>query len=207
METLNNRPLILGAPLGITLTPNHVLQGFRECFWGEVNPTTSINQQISRWNVVLNLFHSLWEQEYTRRKLTVSWKTQGNLPQVGDIVLFKNEPIYNNPLSAARVEQLLCRKNRDVYGATISYRREVGGRKMVVDRHLNQLYPFMNLETQCPQEMIPSLNKAMMGNRVKNEQPLFTFLLLLFVHPLFNIKTLGFKRILYNQSISSSQKI
>ena len=78
---------------------------------------------------------------------------------------------------------------------------------MVVDRHLNQLYPFMNLETQCPQEMIPSLNKAMMGNRVKNEQPLFTFLLLLFVHPLFNIKTLGFKRILYNQSISSSQKI
>ena len=157
IERLNNRPLILGAPLGITLTPNHVLQGFRECFGDEVNPTTSINQQISRWNVVLNLFHSLWEQEYTRRKFTVTWKDQGNLPQVGDIVLFKNEPIYKNPLSAARVEQLLCRKNGDVYGATISYRREVGGRKMVVDRHLNQLYPFMNLEAQCPQEMVPSL--------------------------------------------------
>ncbi len=117
----------------------------------------NLNIQISRWNVVLNLFHSLWEQEYTRRKFTVTWKEQGNLPQVGDIVLFKNEPIYKNPLSAARVEQLLCRKNGDVYGATISYRREVGGRKMVVDRHLNQLYPFMNLEAQCPQEMVPSL--------------------------------------------------
>ena len=48
IEKLNNRPLILGAPLGITLTPNHVLQGFRECFRDEVNPTASINQQISR---------------------------------------------------------------------------------------------------------------------------------------------------------------
>ena len=157
IEKLNNRPLILGAPLGITLTPNHVLQGFRECFGDEVKPTASINQQISRWNIVLNLFHSLWEQEYTRRKFTVTWKDQGTLPQVGDIVLFKNEPIYKNPISAARVEKLLCRKNGDVYGATISYRREVGGRKIVVDRHLNQLYPFMNLEAQHPQELIPSL--------------------------------------------------
>ena len=30
IEKLNNRPLILRAPLGITLTPNHVLQAFRE---------------------------------------------------------------------------------------------------------------------------------------------------------------------------------
>ena len=103
------------------------------------------------------MFHSLWEQEYTRSKFTVTWKDQGNLPQVGDIVLFKNEPIYKNPFSAARVEQLLSRKNRDVYGSTISYRCEVGGRKIAVDRHLNQLYPFMNLEAQCPQEMVPSL--------------------------------------------------
>ena len=92
IEKLNNRPLILGAPLGISLTPNQVLQGFRECYGDEVKPTTSINQQISRWNVVLNMFNSLWEQEYTRRKFTVTWKEQGNLPQIGDIVLFKNEP-------------------------------------------------------------------------------------------------------------------
>ena len=66
IDKLNNRPLILGASLGITLTPNHVLQGFRECFGDEVNPVTPINQQISV--PVLNLFHSLGtevHQKYT----------------------------------------------------------------------------------------------------------------------------------------------
>ena len=109
IEKLNNRPLILGAPLGITLTPNHVLQGFREGFGDEVNPVAPINQQISRWNLALNMFHSLWEQEYTRRRFTVTWRNQGSLPQIGDIVLFKNEPINKNPISAARVEQLVER--------------------------------------------------------------------------------------------------
>ena len=42
IEKLNNRPLILGAPLGIILTPNHVLQGFREGFRDEVNSVTPI---------------------------------------------------------------------------------------------------------------------------------------------------------------------
>ena len=42
IEKLNNRPLILGAPLGITLTPNHVLQGFREGFRDQVNSVTPI---------------------------------------------------------------------------------------------------------------------------------------------------------------------
>ena len=37
INKLNNRPLILGAPLGITLTPNHVLQGFKECYGDEIN--------------------------------------------------------------------------------------------------------------------------------------------------------------------------
>ena len=103
------------------------------------------------------MFHALWEQEYTRRRFTVTRKDQGNLPQIGDIVLFKNEPIYKNPNSAARVEQLLRRKNGDVYVATISYCLEVGGWKIVVDRHLNQLFPFMNLETQNPQKTVHSL--------------------------------------------------
>ena len=93
IEKLNNRPLILGAPLGITLTPNHVLQEFREGFGDKVNSLAPINQQISRWNVALNMFHALWEQEYTQRRFTVIWKNQRNLPQIRDIVLFKNEPI------------------------------------------------------------------------------------------------------------------
>ena len=88
------------------------------------------------------LYYSLWEQEYTRRRLTMSWKDQGLVPKVGDIVLFKNEPIYRHAISAARVQALLRRKNGDVYGATICYRREVGGCSISVNRHFNQLYPF-----------------------------------------------------------------
>ena len=128
----------LRAPLGITLTPNQVLQGFREGFRDEVNPVAPINQQIFRWNIALNMFHALWEQEYTRQRFTLTWKNQGNLPQIRDIVLFKNELIYKNPISAARVEQLLRRKNGDVYGTTISCRHEVGGRKIVGGRQAPQ---------------------------------------------------------------------
>ena len=42
IDELNNRPLILGAPLGITLTPNHILQGFKECYGDEINPDTPV---------------------------------------------------------------------------------------------------------------------------------------------------------------------
>ena len=76
---------------------------------------------------------------------------------MGDIVLFKNEPIYRHTISAARVQALLRSKNLDVYGATICYRREVGGRSITVDRHLNQLYPFMGVEMAEPLEQILGL--------------------------------------------------
>ena len=76
---------------------------------------------------------------------------------MGNIVLFKNEPIYCHSISAARVQALLRRKNGDVYGATICYRREVGGRSITVDRHLNQLYLFMGVKMAEPQEQILGL--------------------------------------------------
>ena len=38
----NNRPIILGAPLGITLTPNHVLLGFRDSHGEEINPDVPV---------------------------------------------------------------------------------------------------------------------------------------------------------------------
>ena len=120
IDKLNNRPLILGDPLGITLIPNHVLPGFKDCYGDEINPDATVQHQLSRWKIALNLFNSLWEQEYTRRRLTVTWKEQGRSPQVEDVVLFKNEPIYCHPISAARVEVLLRRKNRDVYCPTSS---------------------------------------------------------------------------------------
>ena len=138
-------------------TPNHILLGFRECYRDEINPDVSIQHQISRWRINLNLYHSLWEQEYTRRRLTVTWKDQGLVPQVGDIVLFKNKPFYRHTISAARVQALFRGKNGDIYGATICYRREVGERSITLDRHLNQLYPFMEVEMAEPQEQILGL--------------------------------------------------
>ena len=118
----------------------------------------------------LNLFNSLWEQEYTRRRLTVSWKEQGRSPQVGDVVLFKNEPIYRHPISAARVKALLRRNNGDVFSTTISYRWEVGGCNIIVDRHLHQLYPFLDVETQHPQETIHGLAEDSVAEDLTPEQ-------------------------------------
>ena len=114
IDKINNRHLILGAPLGITLTPNHVLLGFRDSYGDKINPGFPVQHQLSRWRIMLNLYNSLWTQEYTRRRLTVTWKEQGVVPQVRDIVLFKNEPIYHHKISAARVQALLRRKNGDV---------------------------------------------------------------------------------------------
>ena len=87
------------------------------------------------------------------------WKNQTLVPKVGDIVLFKNEPIYKHDLSAAKITQLLKRRNGDVYGATIEYRREIGGRVMTVNRHLHHLYPFMDVETTVPEEVVTGLQK------------------------------------------------
>ena len=59
VEKINDRPLILGAPLGITLTPNHILLGFRDNRGEEINPEVSVRQQITKWKVGLSLFGSL----------------------------------------------------------------------------------------------------------------------------------------------------
>ena len=70
IDKLNNHPLILAAQLGFTLTPNYILLDFRECYRDEINPDVTVQHQISRWRIALNLYCSLWEQEYTRRRLT-----------------------------------------------------------------------------------------------------------------------------------------
>ena len=49
---------------------------------------------------------------YIRRRLMVTWKDQGSVPQVGDIVLFKNEPIYCHSISAARGSSSPLEKER-----------------------------------------------------------------------------------------------
>ena len=87
------------------------------------------------------------------------WKEQSQAPNIGDIVLFRNKPCYKHQLSAARIIDLLKRKNGDIFAATIEYRREVGGRTISVNRSLRHLYPFMNVETAEPQERIANLVK------------------------------------------------
>ena len=157
IQKINDRPLILGAPLGITLTPNHILLGFRNTQGEEVNPEISVLRQLTRWQVALQLFGSLWTQEFSRRNFLVVWKEQSQAPNIGDIVLIRNKPCYKHQLSAARITDLLKRKNGNIFAATIEYRREVGGRTISVHRSLRHLYPFMNVETAEPQERIAGL--------------------------------------------------
>ena len=47
IQKINDRPLILEAPQGITLTPNYVLLGFRNTHEEEVNPDIPIQQQLT----------------------------------------------------------------------------------------------------------------------------------------------------------------
>ena len=66
-EKVNDRPLILGAPQGITITPNHVLLGFRNTHGEEANLNVPVQQHLTRWQTCLAVFYSLWIQEFTRR--------------------------------------------------------------------------------------------------------------------------------------------
>ena len=157
IDKINNRPLILAAPLGITLTPNHILLWFRDSPGDEINLEVSVQHQLSRWKIVLSLFNSLWMQKYSRHRLMVTWKKQGLVPQVGDTILFCNKPIHCHKKSATRVHALLKRKNGDVYGATVECRREVGGLTISVNRHLSHLYLFLGVEKAEPQEQIRGL--------------------------------------------------
>ena len=159
IEKINDRSLILGTPLRITLTPNHILLEFRNNNGDEVNPEVLVRHQLTKWNVGLYVFGSLWTQEYTRGRLAMAWRKQDMVPKVGDIILFFNKPCYKHELSAARIQALLTRRNGDVYGATIAYRREVGRRTITVNRHLNHLYLFMGVEKAELEERIRGLDE------------------------------------------------
>ena len=69
----------------------------------------------------------------------MTWKQQGLVPLVGHIVLFQNKPVYRHELSAARVQNLLKRKNGDVFSASITYWRKVGGCTITVNRQMQGL--------------------------------------------------------------------
>ena len=48
-EKVNNSPLILPAPQGITITPNHLLPGFRNTYGEEINLEVIVQHQLVRW--------------------------------------------------------------------------------------------------------------------------------------------------------------
>ena len=110
IQRINDRPLILGAPMGITLTPNHVLQGFRNTHGEEINPENPVQRQLNRWHVALLLFGSLWTQEFSRRNFLVVWKQQKLAPSIGEIVLFRNEPCYKH--NSPRPELQTCSRGK-----------------------------------------------------------------------------------------------
>ena len=80
-EKVNDCPLILGAPQGIT--PNHILLGFRKTHGEEVDLEVQVQHQLIRWQTCLSVFYSLWIQEFTRRRFNMIWKNQTITPKVG----------------------------------------------------------------------------------------------------------------------------
>ena len=59
-DKVNDCPLILGAPQGISITPNHVLLGFRNAHGEEINLDVPVQHQLIRWKTCLAIFYSLW---------------------------------------------------------------------------------------------------------------------------------------------------
>ena len=53
IQKIKNRQLILGTPLGITWTPNHVLLGFSNTHGEEISPEISVQNQLTRQQVAL----------------------------------------------------------------------------------------------------------------------------------------------------------
>ena len=58
-EKVNDRPLILGAPQGITITPNHVLQGFRNTHGEEVNLDVPVDPGVHQTSIQRRLEKSI----------------------------------------------------------------------------------------------------------------------------------------------------
>ena len=76
IQKVNDHLLSLGAPLGITLTPNHILHGFRNTHGDEINPETSVQSQLTWWQVALLMFRSLLTQEFANRNYLLFGKNK-----------------------------------------------------------------------------------------------------------------------------------
>ena len=61
IQMVNNRSLILGDPQGITITPNHILLGFRNTHGDEINLKTTVQQHLIRWKICLILDPGIYQ--------------------------------------------------------------------------------------------------------------------------------------------------
>ena len=175
-QKINDRPLVLGMPPGISITPNHVLHGFSDEFIGETEDIhPPINQQLQRRNNVLDKFGSVWEQEFASRRYNVVWNGQRVTPKVGDLVLIKNEPHYKHQFTIARITTLLAKPSGDIYAAKVQFRRNLGGSFIEVERHLRDLAPFIEMETSQAEENLPNIRPDHLTNNSTLPAPSHTY--------------------------------
>ena len=141
-DKVNNRPLVLSAAVGLTLTPNDILHGSSHQYAGAEDSTTSIGLQLQRLKKCIGLFHTSWQTEFSRRSLLVHGDRSNIHPEKGDVVLIKGEA--GDRLLLGLVVDLHLDTNGDVYAATVEYRRSPGGRLLRVKRHMSHLGRFMS---------------------------------------------------------------
>ena len=61
IQKVNDRQLILGAPQGITITPNHILHEFRNTNRDKINPEITVQKQLNRWKICLILDPGIYQ--------------------------------------------------------------------------------------------------------------------------------------------------
>ena len=123
------------------MTPNDILQFKSGDFVGSWENETKVGKQLSRVKRCLDLFRQSWEAEFSRRSQLVQGGKKSFSPEIRDIVLVKGES--GDRMILGLVVELHHDSLGDVYGATVEYRRSIGGKLICVKRHLNQLCPFM----------------------------------------------------------------
>ena len=143
-DIANSRPLVMGLPIGITLTPNDLLKGRQEDFQGSWEGSSKVAKQMNRIQENLKLFYETWSGEMMRRNRPVKNKTANNEVCMGDIVLVRGE--IKERMILGRVVEVHEDRNGSMFSATVEYRRSVGGRMIRVSRHLNDLARFMKRE-------------------------------------------------------------
>ena len=171
-DMANSRPLVMGLPIGITLTPNDLLKGRQEDFQGSWEGGSKVARQMHRIQHNLRLFYETWSGEMMRRNRPVKNRTANKEICMGDIVLVKGE--VKERMILGRVVEVHEDRNGSVFSATVEYRRSVGGRMIRVSRHLNDLARFMKREEveleDAAEQIMAGTEDAAGGNLPANDQ-------------------------------------